>query len=770
MPRARLILAAVLCALAWPRPSVAAHADVVPPVALDVPKVPYPEGGQGNAVVVLLLVVDVDGSVRSAEVVSGDEPFATAARQASAGWHFTPAVQAGQPVAAKIRFRAEFVVETPPAAPQGPAPTGQPAPAPKPSAPGAATPNSQTAQTPEDKPKATDNGAAADSGMHGAIDVTVEGARVENPPSVSSLKRAEVRQLPGAFGDPFRAIEVLPGVSPIVSALPFFYLRGAPPGNIGYFFDGIRVPYLFHAAAGPSVINPALVEKVDLYAGGYPAKFGRYAGGIVSAESTEPNPTWHGEAVLRLIDAGAMVEGGFADGRVTALLGGRISYTAGLLSLISPNIDLGYRDYQARVSYDLTDHDRLTLLSFGSYDFLASTDTPAGGTQPVETVLFGSEFYRVDARYDARLSGGGHLRAAVTWGFDQTRVLGSRNTRDMMLGTRVELTRPLSKEVTLRAGLDLQIDKYSAVEPPYADPDDPSTQRFDALFPPRQDTAVGCWADLVLKPAPKLEVIPGVRVDSYASQGEGAVSVDPRLAVVAHADDHVRILHAIGVASQPPSFVVPVPGLAVATLAGGLQRSVQVSSGVEVDLPLRITASATGFMNAQLNMTDSIGSRQGFAEGATVPRSLGSSTGLEIYVHRALTERLGGFVSYTLSRTTRSVGREHFLAAFDRTHVLNAAIGYDIGRGWRSGLRFTFYSGAPLAAPAGSAGDETSDQGRDPPYYRLDFRVEKRWSIIDTAWISVVVEMLNATLTKETLGGQEIGPLLMPSIGLEGGF
>lgn len=41
------------------------------------------------------------------------------------------------------------------------------------------------------------------------------------------ISQAEVRQLPGAFGDPFRAIEALPGVTPIVSGLPFSTF-GAP--------------------------------------------------------------------------------------------------------------------------------------------------------------------------------------------------------------------------------------------------------------------------------------------------------------------------------------------------------------------------------------------------------------------------------------------------------------------------------------------------------------------------------------------------------------
>jgi outer membrane receptor protein involved in Fe transport len=114
------------------------------------------------------------------------------------------------------------------------------------------------------------------------------------------MSRAEVHQLAGAFGDPFRAIEILPGVTPIISGLPFFYVRGAPPGNTGYFLDGVRVPYLYHVAVGPSIVNPAMVERVDLYSGGYPARFGRYAGAIVSAETTAPRDDLHGETASPL--------------------------------------------------------------------------------------------------------------------------------------------------------------------------------------------------------------------------------------------------------------------------------------------------------------------------------------------------------------------------------------------------------------------------------------------------------------------------------------
>src|SRR5262249_3276725 len=156
--------------------------------------------------------------------------------------------------------------------------------------------------------------------------------------------------------------------------VPYFFVRGAPPGNIGYFLDEVRLPLLFHVGLGPSVIHPALVDRVELYPGGYPAELGRFVGGIVTGETKAPATAWHGEGEVRLFDAGALVEAPFAEGKGAALVGGRYSYSALILSAISPDVDLGYGDYQARVSYAITPRDRVTAFAFGSFDKLADRE------------------------------------------------------------------------------------------------------------------------------------------------------------------------------------------------------------------------------------------------------------------------------------------------------------------------------------------------------------------------------------------------------------
>jgi hypothetical protein len=788
---------------AEPEGANASEAMTLPRLLTD-PNVPYPEGGQGEHTVRLTLVVGSDGVVRSATPDEVDEPFSSAASASALEFRFEPASRAGRPIAAKIRLELVF-------RPPLPEPEVE----------------LETASKSEDSVAAPASAPAAESGTPTATapapptEIIVAGERPE-PSRTATLSRAEVRELPGAFGDPFRALESLPGVTPIVSGLPFFFVRGAPPGNVGYFLDGVRLPLLFHVGAGPAVVHPGLIDHVDLYPGGYPSRFGRFSGGIISGETAPPRAELHGEYNVRLFDAGALVEAPFAKGRGSALLAGRYSYTALLLSLLSPDVALEYWDYQARVGYELTTRDRVSVFAFGSYDFL--------GQKTVDSTLtlFGTEFHRVDVRYDRRLPRDGTLRTAFTLGVDRSRAQQQRVVRDRLAGARTELNLPLSASVRLRAGSDLQLDQYDIERSP-ADASRAETN-IARLFPARTDLALGVRGDLVWLAARNFEITPGVRVDLYGSAGNAAVGVDPRLSTRTTLSSRLALLSALGVAHQPPGFVVPLPGFQPGGLRGGLQYSLQESLGLEALFGEATTATVTVFRNAFFNMSDPLGATEPRVNGCppgTFPgdslagdrgnqpenpstcgerfpsgqlgpdrsggggqaadgrnssrvqnafevRTLGSAYGLELYLKRRLTSRVGGFFSYTLSRSTRSYGSRKYVASFDRTHVMNAALAYDLGRRFRAGARVTFYTGLPQAEIPGQ-----SVSARLPPFFRTDLRLEKRWQLSSEVWLSVVAEWMNATLSKEaistscTLAGceyQEIGPVTIPSLGVEGAF
>jgi hypothetical protein len=232
-------------------------------------------------------------------------------------------------------------------------------------------------------------------------------------------------------------------------------------------------------------------------------------------------------------------------------------------------------------------------------------------------------------------------------------------------------------------------------------------------------------------------------------------------------------LHSFGIAHQPPSFIIPLPGLQIGNLRGGLQRSIQASAGAEVELAEATTGTLTVFENIFLNMSDTLAAlRPGEEEFLREERSQGSAHGVELYLKRKLTRRFGGYLSYTLSRSMRSVGSERFPSGFDRTHVGSAAVGYDLGRRWRAGSRFVLYTGTPSLPSTKGLIPQRREQSppRDRAFYRLDLRLEKRWVLSDKAWIAFVAELMNATLNTEVILREEIGPVTIPSIGVEGGF
>jgi hypothetical protein len=173
-------------------------------------------------------------------------------------------------------------------------------------------------------------------------------------------------------------------------------------------------------------------------------------------------------------------------------------------------------------------------------------------------------------------------------------------------------------------------------------------------------------------------------------------------------------------------------------------------------------------------MSDVLGTTTGDVGDALLSgkRSTGHAVGFEAFIKRSLTQKLGGFVTYTLSRSTRTVDGLTFPSAFDRTHVLNVALAYNLGKNWRAGTRFMAYSGVPKIVRVRAAIPLPPLQSpeRDPGFWRLDLRLEKRWPIGRCGWLSFVAEFLNATLNKETVQSTKIGPVAIPSLGLEGGF
>jgi hypothetical protein len=591
--------------------------------------------------------------------------------------------------------------------------------------------------------------------------VVVRGEQRSEPGSIY-VPREDARRVPGAFGDPFRVVEVLPGVAPVLSGLPYFFVRGASPGSVGYFIDGVRVPLLFHVGSGPSVIAPALVDRVDLFPGAYPARFGGFAGAVLSGETLPPSQRPRFEAQARVFDASAFTEQPFAEGKGSVAVGARYSYTQLLIALVAPEYELGYGDYQARVSYQLTARDRLTLFGFGGFDELRNVDQAR--------TLFDVAFNRVDLRWDRHWQDG-RFRLAATHGLDRIVTApddpGAAGSAQKVhsVQLRSELEQDLASDVRLRLGGAVRLEGVRG--------DREQVDDGFVSYPDRSDGGGSAYLDVVWRPLRAVEVIPGVRGSVERSREKTYSYAEPRLATRTRLMRGLVHLAGFGIAHQLPAVSIRMPGRRPDFIERSEQMAVQAQQGFEYALPAAMLGRTTLFHQ--------------WVEVDT-PYVHGRSYGVEQFLRRNFSEDLGGFVSYTLSRAQGTNGRWTGLSSHDHTHVLSAVLGYDFGLGYRLGTRAYYASGRPYEidcpTPDCGPGDPLAPRrftvkGRLPDFFRLDLRFEKRWRFQDGWWLTAAFEWFNALMADEVedilysaqgLQFNRQSPITLPSVGVEVGY
>jgi TonB family protein len=787
-----------------------------PPLPLTPASPSYPAaaraaGRQGT--VVIRLHIDKDGQVTDARVTAGVHPdLDDVALEAARAMTFRPARRDGQPIAAVIDWRVEFRLPELAA----PAPVGAPPPAVR--APASDRRGTLVGRALEKGTRRALAGVAITLGVEPAGEADARGRfSVEAPcgpqhltfqqpgfdpltvtadpcaaapplevrlprrtgaPSYETVVRApsshfsthlekeELTTTPGSMGDPLRVIESLPGVTSALWPAAIYAIRGANPGNTGFFLDDLRIPALFHFALGPSVIHPYFFRDMDFYPGGYPARFGRYVGGVVSAHTrAPPTDAVHGSADVRLYDAGGLVSAPFPDGQGAVAVAARYSYTGAVISLLSDTVRLDYWDYQARVDRTVG-RARLTLLAFGSRDVLlsSSVDTPNR-----EVAL---RFHRLALRAELP-AGGGLLLGSVGLGSDHSKapladqfpiVVDARS-----VSPRLAYRRP-TRHVDLEVGFDGELTRYSplasVVRPGSVD-----------LVRERDVRLLAGYLSATVRAGSRLLLTPEVRLDSYTVTGTERRDLAPRLSGRLTVTGGTVIHAASGRFTQTPSIPLQVPGVESFGLAlYGLQSSWQGSLGAGTTrLFPGVTLDVTGYIQRYV-LTDlrdpRIEAIDPLQDDFLVPRDA-LSYGVELMVRRPATERLHGWLAYTLSTSQRALGGGVIAPSdWDQRHVVNLVLGYRWGRTTVGG-RAHVHTGRPVLV-VDSQGPELQ---RLPPFYQLDLRVDRRM-IFDRYALTLYAELVNATLTRQVVSltdtgtGQRQGDfrIVIPSIGVHGEF
>ncbi len=752
--------------------SVARAQGTVAPEVVELPEVVLPESAATGTsdVVEVTAVIDAEGRAQLEHVTATPE-VTDAIQRALAAAKLKPALKDGVPVSARVRLRLRLVAAAPPSEPEA-APAAR-----------APPPATETIRGDEDRAAAID----------------AYGARAEVKPvpvTAKKLRLEEMRELPGAFGDPFRVLDTLPGVVPVLSGLPYVYVRGSPPASTIYVYDDIAIPALFHLGLLNAVIHPAMLGDLEFYPSVAPARFGRKTGGVFGAQGPDWKPGFQGEFELRVIDAALMLSIPFGSEGARLTVAGRYGYPGPIVKLVEPDATLAYWDYQVRLDLPLGGPDRFVLTWFGSYDLFGDDESLARMT-----------FHRAELRLLRELSSL-QLGAALQLGYDRAGISDDVNIEGARFGPRMWIAWEADRKVRFRAGADmlatvgrisiLEDDDGEVVpqvsgelEPPGGPPTPRDPMRAgapsigvgeeadesdfildgssDGSRDVRTRNMFGVYAEVNWRLHPAIELALGVRGDLWLTGSTHAQAVEPRVVATWHLSDAQSVHVGWGLSFQPAVFPVPVPGLADIVLDRGLQRANQSEVGYRFELSEQLLFETALFYNhlSDLLFLDTLldcdATFGPSCSDDAFPRATADAYGWEVFLQRPSQHALSGWVSYTLGGgVAYGPSGMRFTPAFDVRHVANLVLQYELGAGFRAGMRVLYRSGRVASVTTLDAGSIATPGGalvnppfarferRLPGFFRADVLIAYRWN---TSWgrMRLALEWLNVTMSREAI-------------------
>ena len=131
------------------------------------------------------------------------------------------------------------------------------------------------------------------------------------------FNRADVEHLSNLGGDPVRTVHRLPGTAAGgISAKS--YVRGGDDDEMIFMLDGLRLIDPFHARDFQSIfstIDHRAISSVQVYSGGFPAKYGDSLSGVMLIEPRAVDAKRHHELGLSTLSASGLTSGTFNEGK-----------------------------------------------------------------------------------------------------------------------------------------------------------------------------------------------------------------------------------------------------------------------------------------------------------------------------------------------------------------------------------------------------------------------------------------------------------------------
>lgn len=181
--------------------------------------------------------------------------------------------------------------------------------------------------------------------------------------------------------DVIKTLQTLPGVSSGTELLSGMYVHGGTGYDNLYLLDGVPMYQVNHLAGLFSSFNTDIIENVDFYKSGFPARFGGRMSSIVDVSTKDGDmQEYHGLFSIGLLDGRLQFEGPLVKGKTSFNLAIRRSWidvlSTPVLAIVNrkmednTNLHYAFGDFNARITHLFAPENKLTASAYHGRDRL----------------------------------------------------------------------------------------------------------------------------------------------------------------------------------------------------------------------------------------------------------------------------------------------------------------------------------------------------------------------------------------------------------------
>lgn len=195
------------------------------------------------------------------------------------------------------------------------------------------------------------------------------------PPDKVSLSEKNFSFLP-KFGGEIDLVSVLkttPGVQETFDGSGNLVIRGGAPDQNLILMDGATMYNSTHLLGLLSSVNAGAVDRLDVYKGAFPARYGGRISSIWDITMKKGNDeATHGDISLSSVSTDIMVEGPLFKNKTTFMLAFRRSYHDLYKRIFRPGLTFYFQDANFKLRHKFSEKDELSFTTYYSQDRFAT--------------------------------------------------------------------------------------------------------------------------------------------------------------------------------------------------------------------------------------------------------------------------------------------------------------------------------------------------------------------------------------------------------------